>query len=460
MKIRTYTAIAALSALGICSAPGEDPALALRGHGKQDAEPASRHIKSVPLKVSLTNACMLALSYNPGSRAFRELLMQQDGVITEAKAVSRPHLSAKGNYETFDDNRLQSFGEGFSADSSRWNASLDASMTVFSGKRNDHYIEGQRAVKRSIGSGVKTTEEDLLVLVHAAYYAAWLADQRVAVQKEALTVLEEQLQVTENRFKAGIGEKYDVTQAEVALANARPPLIRAMNDRHRSTDRLQEIIGLPYPDGVDASGIDLEGISDVNAMDTDLKAAISRAMQSRPEMERMKHDVEAALLLLKAAEWERCPVVDVFAGFGIENDMFGTTSSLEGWNAGIRLNWDLLDGGLRRGKVQQARSRTRQVEHRSTELSLEIEGEVRKAYYDQLEADAILKASAKVIRQAREALKLASNRYKAGKGTQLDVLESQLQLTRAQLEQSTARHDLALASVQMKRATGDRILER
>ena len=63
-------------------------------------------------------------------------------------------------------------------------------------------------------------------------------------------------------------------------------------------------------------------------------------------------------------------------------------------------------------------------------------------------------AGAKVIAQAREALDMAQDRYRAGNGTQLEVLESQLQLTRAQLEQSVARHDLELALVQMQRATG------
>ena len=440
MKLEIYTAILALALIsasaGAQSAPGEETGSTAK----------TTEMRYVPKELGLADACSLALHNNPGINSVREELIKQDGVLREAKALSRPKLTASGSYQTFDDARLQSFGEGISVDSTSWDASLDASIPVFSGGRNYQYIKGEEARKRSINSGVAASEEDLLVLVHVRYYAAWLAGQRVSVQK--------------NRFEAGVGEKYDVTQAEVALANARPPLIRAMNDRRRSIDRLQEIIGLPYPVNVDASVITLESPEEIPSPDLKLIDAIVSAMSNRPEIEGVQHDIETAQRELKLVKRDLSPEISLFAGYGIESDMFGGDSSLEGWSSGVELNWDIFDGGIRRGKVQQARSTARQVALESRELELAIKGEVRDAYYDQQEAIAIYDTSAQVIAQAREALGLAQNRYKAGKGTQLEVLESQLQLTRAQLEQSTARHDLELASVQMKRAMGMKIVER
>ncbi len=416
--------------------------------------------KAVPLKLGLEEACMLTLTNNPGIQSIREQLVQQSGVLTEAKGSMYPHLTASGRYESFDDDRLQSFGDNFRPDSTRWNASVDASMTIFSGGRNYHHIKGEQARLRAIDAAVDATEEDLLFSVHRAYYDAWLADQRVQVQMEAVSVFEEQLQITKNMFDAGVGEKYDVTQAQVALANARPPLIRAQNDRLRSIDRLQEIIGLPYPDGVDASGVKLQPLSGATPSDVKLRDAIATAMKDRPEIERTAYTIEAAWRQLSVVKREQAPLIDLFANYGIESDMFGRDDSLEGWSTGVRMNWALFDGGIRRGKVRQARSQTIQAKLQGAGLTLTIKGEVRQAFYNQQEAASILEMSKQVIGQAREALQLARNRYKAGKGTQLEVLESQLQLTRAQLEQSTARHDMELASIQMKRAIGEKIIQR
>nr|MBC8349013.1 TolC family protein [Verrucomicrobiota bacterium] len=265
----------------------------------------------------------------------------------------------------------------------------------------------------------------------------------------------EQLQVAENLFNAGVGEKYDVTQARVALANAHPTLIRAQNDRRRSIDRLQELIGLPYPPESNAKNVQLDALPEFKPMNMLLNNAMTTAIKNRPEREKIQHDLETAERRLHVETAGQTPEVNLFADYGAESDMFGSGTSLEGWSAGVRLSWDLFDGGSRRGKMQQARSVLKQLQHEDAELKLTIEGEVRKAYYDQQEAAAILATSADIIEQAREALQLAQDRYKAGKGTQLEVLESRLQLTRAQLEASTARHDMALAAVQMKRAIGN-----
>lgn len=415
--------------------------------------------RSIPPILSLKDSCLLALKHNPAVNSMRERASQQEGLLTEAKARSRPRLLAAANYETFDSDRLQNFGSDVSPDSTRWNGSLNAELTVFSGGRNYQYIKSEQARLKSIGSSVSSTEEELLILVHSAYYGSWLANERVKVQQEAISVFEEQLKITRNKFNAGSGEKYDVTQAEVSLANARPPLIRAQNDKRRSIDRLQEIIGLPYSENTSASDIKIDPMPITIPKEVTLKNAITDAMKNRFELQGAEHDSETAQRQVTLVKRVNSPIVDLFAGYAIESDMFGASTSLEGWSTGVRLNWTLLDGGMRRGQVEQAWARVRQVQYHTTELELVIEGQVRKAYYDQLEASSILQASEKVIGQAREALSLAQNRYKAGQGTQLDVLESQLQLTKAQLEHSTARHDLELASVLLKRATGSRIIE-
>ena len=51
-------------------------------------------------------------------------------------------------------------------------------------------------------------------------------------------------------------------------------------------------------------------------------------------------------------------------------------------------------------------------------------------------------------------MRLARNRYRAGRGTQLDVLESQLQLARSALEHLTALNSLQRAVIRINRAMG------
>ncbi|MPM86292.1 hypothetical protein SDC9_133381 [bioreactor metagenome] len=89
-----------------------------------------------------------------------------------------------------------------------------------------------------------------------------------------------------------------------------------------------------------------------------------------------------------------------------------------------------------------------------TEISRQIELEVRTAYSRFIEAKEVLDSQEKVLEQAEEALRLAQARSEAGTGTQLDVLGAQTALTEARTIQVQAVHDYAAARARLQRALG------
>ena len=74
--------------------------------------------------------------------------------------------------------------------------------------------------------------------------------------------------------------------------------------------------------------------------------------------------------------------------------------------------------------------------------------------FDLQEARELMLSQAKVVEQADEALRLARERLSAGAGTQLDVLNAQVQLTRARTTQQQALYDFNVALAEFDRATG------
>ena len=121
----------------------------------------------------------------------------------------------------------------------------------------------------------------------------------------------------------------------------------------------------------------------------------------------------------------------------------------------VRTGIPIIDAGLTKGRVQQAESRLRQAELGAEQKALDIEGEVRDAWVAWEEGSMILDSSHKVVEQAEEALRLARASFEAGAATQLDVLQSQLELTRARLEEATALHTYHTALAGLRRAMGD-----
>ena len=70
------------------------------------------------------------------------------------------------------------------------------------------------------------------------------------------------------------------------------------------------------------------------------------------------------------------------------------------------------------------------------------------------EAKETIASQAKTVEQAEEALRLARERLAAGAGTQLDVLDARVALTRARTTELQARYEFSAAIAEFDRATG------
>lgn len=408
-----------------------------------------------PMELDLAAARELCLLHNPRLHQIRAQVDQQEGAITELRAARRPALDLGSTYTTFEERRQQSFGSTFEPDTFHWGADLEASITVYSGGRSTRSVESRQATRRAVQADLAAASQDLLNQVFSTYFDARLAQETAEVQRDAIRVLDEQLRYASSRADAGVVDRFEVMQAEVSLANARPPLVRAENDYRRAIEALRLLVGLPLPPGRDSMDVRLLEPELPPWEELSFDEALQRAARHRPELRALQERRDAQYKQLEIAERGLTPVVSLFAAYGVETDQFGDEDYLRGWTAGAMATWPLIDGGAMRGKTQQQSAILLQLEHQRAELDLAIGNEVRQALYDYQEATLILETADQVITQAEEALRLSRNRYQAGRGTQLDVLESQLQLTRARLEQATAHNTLQRAQVDLLRATGE-----
>ena len=88
------------------------------------------------------------------------------------------------------------------------------------------------------------------------------------------------------------------------------------------------------------------------------------------------------------------------------------------------------------------------------EARLAVEVEVSRAHSQWQQASELAEASARVVGQATEAVRLANARYNAGTGTQLDVLSAQVDLTTARTNQIQAYYGYNVAVAALRKAMG------
>jgi len=410
---------------------------------------------SLPSALSLEEAFALARAGSPILAQAGAGLDQARGQLAEARAAIMPSIDASAGYSVTDRDRLDGSGGG-TTNNQAWSADVTSTWAVYTGGRAQAEYAARRRQVDSATARALAAENDILLEVGEAYFAGLLASRSIEVREETLRVLEEQLTLAKRRFEAGTGPSFDVLRAEVALANARPPLVRARNAYRIAIDRLRTAMGAVAAPGQDLAQVRLtSGWPSPSAPDS-LTGAISRALSARPELLAAERDLEAARDRVTLASGQRRPTVAVSAGYGIfsQRGSADLSETVDGWTAGVKVSVPLFDAGAISGRKQTAQASVRGFEAGLDLIRLNLEGEVRRAWYGFEESAEIFATADLVVRQAEESLRLANNRFQAGAATQLDVLQAQLELTTARTEEVTARHDLNVAALRLRRAIG------
>ncbi|MBX3737878.1 MAG: TolC family protein [Candidatus Didemnitutus sp.] len=412
------------------------------------AASAATDLPPLPRPLTLEISLDYALAHSPTLLRTREQIREQEGVLVTASAARLPSVTAASSAARYDEHRLESP----LADDRAWSVSVTASQVIYAGGSLQAQQRAQRAQLDAARLAFNAAVSDTLLGVRQQFYDVLLAREVIAVREEALKVLENELAYARSRRDAGTGSDFDLLRAEVAVANARPGLIRARNSYKIAQEKLRTTLGAT---STPAGDLAVQGTLVVPARDVALADAVSAARAHRPELQQQERLVQAADQAVTGARSGYQPTVSAVGGYAWSSPSLTTTAgNLHGWSAGLQASWNIFDSKATAGKVTQARARAQQSRFALEERQLAVELEVRTAHASLVEASEVLQASEQVVTQARESLRLAQTRYQAGLSTQLDVLSAQSSLTEARSNLAQAQHDYAVALASLQRATG------
>lgn len=414
--------------------------------------PASQPPPPEPDVIDLNTAIGYALENNFAIRQARERIREQEGVIVEITARALPNVSAGGNYQ-LNEKEISTVQP---PSHHGWSLDITARQTIYAGGAVRSAIRSSELLREAALLDLKAVINAALLQVRTNYYQVLLARERITVQEENLRLLDQQLKTTTDRFDAGTVSGFERLRAEVAVANARTPLISARNDYRLAIEALRQSLGLTTrrTESLDQAP-EVVGALEFTPTTFDLQSATASARANRPDLQRLSRLVEANEQAVRIARSGYLPSVDVVGGWdsrrGPDNSL---QAAREGLFVGVQSQWNVFDGRATAGRVAQARSIVEQTRLTLVEFELAAEIEVRRAFSSWQEATELVEASGRVVEQAEEAVRLANARYSAGTGTQLDVLQAQVELTTARTNQVQAYYNYNVAIASLRQAMG------
>jgi outer membrane protein TolC len=407
--------------------------------------------------LSLTEALNVALQQNGSVLRGKSDLAAQYGLVVQTRAVAVPKLQITGNYQTTTETEQFPFPNPPPAQGQTWNAQFQVVQAIYQGGQIRAALRSAKLTKEQALLQFQTVIADALLQVRIAYYDVLLAAEQIGVEEASVELLKQELDDQTQRYEAGTVPRFNVLQAEVELANERPKLIQAHNTFRVSKNNLVNQLGERVPKEVmEDVPLQLADKLDADAYQVDLPGAINQALKARTELLALRKQEAVEKEAVNTANGNYRPTISLFGGYGGRNTAFDNdlTHTVQGWTGGAELSWNLFDGLLTQGKIQQAEAQYDGAKVDVENEARSIELEVRTDYSNFIEAREVLESQEKVQEEAKESLRLAIARSDAGTGTQLDVLSAHTSLTQARSTQVQALHDYDVARARLERAIG------
>ena len=220
----------------------------------------------------------------------------------------------------------------------------------------------------------------------------------------------------------------------------------------RAVQRGVEPKSRDVPAAAESAPVDLRGL--------DLEGLVNWALTNRPSVVKAELAVESAKLALKTvrSSGPLVPQLDMSLGHSQstqnrEPGHFSWRNTGKGTGA-ISADILIFDFGRVKAKEREARERIVAAERVLADERLAVFGEVADAYFQVLQADALLEVSLTNEMEFAEHLRQSESLLEAGEAKQLDVARAKVDLSNARLATINASNDVAIAGARLMKALG------
>ncbi|MBF0548347.1 MAG: TolC family protein [Candidatus Riflebacteria bacterium] len=311
-----------------------------------------------------------------------------------------------------------------------------------------------RERQKSGVSVYKATKEDLKWqrtqvggTIKTAFFQALQAKALIRVQKESLDGFKEHEDKVRGFVEVGSKTPYDLTKAQVDVANAQVALIKAENDSQNAMARLIQAIGLDGPIEI-SEGPESFGLASAPEIK---KEDLSEKLYKRPDLSAAEFRYDSTSFQLNAAKKSLKPAFSGSANYGWN----GTATPLNrSWNVGMALSFPFLDGKLTHYQVKDAEGSLKSAKGRLQNLKIQASTDLEIAIHTLREAFKRFETSQILLKSASETLHLAEGRYEAGLGSPIEITDARTGYYNAEGENITAYYDTLVALTQLDIVTG------
>lgn len=334
------------------------------------------------------------------------------------------------------------------------NANVTVSQLVFDGTFFVG-LEAARAYKDLMKKSIEQSKTEVVKNISSAYYMCLVGQEQLEFLNNNKGTLDSLLRDTRIMYENGFVEKLDVDRIEVNVNN--------IDIEIQKVERLNEtsILLLKYQMGMDLES-NLTLSEDLTSLKSSLAAPgeVAANFENRIEYRLLQSQKVLYELDRKRYKVMAYPSVGAFLnmGYNTGQNELGEWFTPDNWRGysmvGVAVNVPIFSGFTRKHKMDQAQTTIDQTDNNLKMLELSISLEVAQ-YKNQLQnALNTMKSYEKNMVLAESVYNATMIKYKAGVGSNLEVIEAEGSLKQSKSNYNSAIYDALMAKLNLDKALG------
>jgi outer membrane protein TolC len=252
--------------------------------------------------------------------------------------------------------------------------------------------------------------------------------------------------------QTGSATRYDELSTDVRITTLQSQRIDAERQLNKQTIGLKQLLGIEGGVQLELNGEFSPGTEPLQ----DEQSEIASAMGRRPEVRQAAQAEKAAELNRRLSAMGAVPTISGHASIGYTNGIYlpELNTPVLNWVVGVQVNVPIFQGFLISKQEEEAEKKLDAARENSLEVRRNVTTQVLQAIEDVGAARQQMESAQVQLEQAREMLEVVKVQYDLGLLTNLEYLDGQESLERAQLASIQAQYLEVLSEYALKQATG------
>jgi len=310
----------------------------------------------------------------------------------------------------------------------------------------------QKELLRINDLDMELSKKEIVAQIKIGYFNYLKTFEGLAIMDETKKLLQEVLTFNKKLVKYDKATPDVLSDIEFQMANLQSQKAMLIEQQ----DLAKAYFNLLLNKSLDAKIIVDENILQGKIQATgNITSLKNRAKQSRLEFKKI--DVATALNSLnqKRIDKEKKPTLGISGGIGLQTESFNFDSGGPLFTIGLGMNWNLIDGGLRKKKIEEIDVDQRILENDRKRLSQQIELQVAQVFYKIRSLQIRMQAEEVAVKSAQKSYDAINARYRNDKAILIQLTQAQNSLTTSKMSRALSKYDYLILLAELEKVIGE-----